>query len=118
MIVHRFRLWLANAVAPSGYSLRLDSQNEQRPGSVRYEHLTRLASVYGRYIDRSLMTVAKRVGVHNKTFVLLTQGRGCHFDTFVRAMAWFDANWPTDLEWPDDVPRRSSNASRRKGRAA
>lgn len=118
MIMHRFRLWLATAVAPSGYSLRSDSQTQQRPGSVRYEHLTQLATLYGHHIGRSLMTVAKRVGVHNKTFVLLRQGRGCHFDTFVQAMGWFDANWPGDLEWPADVPRPSEAAPRRKGRAA
>ncbi|MDO9639648.1 MAG: hypothetical protein Q7J44_14000 [Pseudotabrizicola sp.] len=51
------------------------------------------------------MTVAKRVGVHNRTFVLLGQGKGCHFDTFVQSMSWFAENWPADLEWPENVPR-------------
>ncbi|MBN2631592.1 MAG: hypothetical protein JXR75_13760 [Rhodobacteraceae bacterium] len=85
---------------------------------MEYEHLTHLASTYAAYIGRSLMTVAKRVGVHNKTFVLLGQGKGCHFDTFTNAMRWFDENWPADLEWPADVPRPSSAAAKRKRRAA
>lgn len=118
MNVRDFRLWLASVVAPSGYSLRLDSPHQRLSRGVQYEHLTQLANLYAHHVGRSLMTVAKRVGVHNKTFVLLKQGRGCHFDTFTRAVDWFDANWPADLEWPDDVPRQSSNATRRKGRAA
>lgn len=86
---------------------------------MQYEHLTKLASAYAAYADRSLLTVAKRVGVHNKTFVLLGQGRGCHFDTFSQAMHWFDQNWPADLEWPQDVPRASGAAApKRKRRAA
>lgn len=86
---------------------------------MQYEHLTKLASTYASHAGRSLMTVAKRVGVHNKTFVLLGQGRGCHFDTFTNAMRWFDENWPADLDWPQDVPRPSGAApSKRKRRAA
>ena len=86
---------------------------------MQYEHLIHLASAYAAYADRSLMTVAKRVGVHNKTFVLLGQGKGCHFDTFSHAMRWFDENWPTDLEWPQDVPRPSTVAApKRKRRVA
>lgn len=85
---------------------------------MRYEHLTILASLYAASINRSLMTVAARVGVHNRTFVLLSQGKGCHFDTFCQAMAWFDENWPADLDWPADVPRPSATIIKRKGRTA
>lgn len=86
---------------------------------MQYEHLIQLASAYAAFADRSLMTVAKRVGVHNKTFVLLKQGRGCHFDTFTHAMRWFDENWPVDLEWPQGVSRPSVEpSSKRKRRVA
>lgn len=86
---------------------------------MQYDHLTKLATTYADYANRSLMTVAKRVGVHNKTFVLLGQGRGCHVDTYLAAFAWFHENWPADLEWPADVPRLTSAAApKRKRRAA
>lgn len=26
-------------------------------------------------------------------------------NTFEKAMLWFSANWPLDLDWPADVPR-------------
>lgn len=85
---------------------------------MQYDYLTKLASTYAGYVKRSLMTVAKRAGVHNKTFVLLGQGKGCHVDTYQAAFRWFDANWPADLEWPTDVPRPSAQTPKRKRRAA
>lgn len=81
---------------------------------MQYEHLIQLALAYAAYADRSLTTVAKRAGVHNKTFTLLSQGKGCHFDTFTQAMGWFDRNWPTDLDWPADVPRPSTLPKRKR----
>lgn len=69
------------------------------------KHLSTLAGIYARHIDRSLFTVAARVGVHNKAFVHQRDGLGCHVDTYRRAMDWFSTNWPADLEWPPQVPR-------------
>ena len=31
--------------------------------------------------------------------------------TFEKAVAWFDANWPADLAWPEGVARPSAAAS-------
>lgn len=85
---------------------------------MEYEHLTQLANAYAAHINRSVMTVAKRVGVHNKFFSRLVEVGGCRVDTFNQAMGWFDENWPADLAWPADVPRPSAQASKRKRRAA
>lgn len=30
---------------------------------------------------------------------------GCHIRTAERLMRWFSDNWPSDLEWPRDIPR-------------
>lgn len=85
---------------------------------MQYEAPLILARAYSAHIDRGLFTVASRVGVHPKFFQRLAEGRGCHVDTFNRSMAWFDANWPADLEWPAGVPRPSAQTVKRKRRVA
>lgn len=86
--------------------------------NMEYAHLTLLANAYAAHIDRSLMTVAKRVGVHNKFFSRLAEVGGCRVDTFNQAMDWFCRNWPADLEWPEAVPRKLVKAITAKRRVA
>ena len=31
--------------------------------------------------------------------------KDCQTKTADRALQWFDQNWPSDLEWPADIPR-------------
>ncbi|MCW1934090.1 hypothetical protein [Pararhodobacter zhoushanensis] len=38
-------------------------------------------------------------------FSKLIAGGDCRTATAGRLMAWFDENWPADLEWPCDIPR-------------
>lgn len=33
-------------------------------------------------------------------------------DRFAVALGWFDRNWPSDLEWPADIPRPGCDAQR------
>lgn len=33
------------------------------------------------------------------------KGWDCRTRTASRVMAWFSDNWPSDLEWPRDIPR-------------
>jgi len=33
------------------------------------------------------------------------KGADCRTQTAAKLMVWFDANWPSDLEWPRDIPR-------------
>jgi hypothetical protein len=73
-----------------------------------------LAKTYAAHIDRSLYRVALRVGVHSKFFVLLDKGQGCNSRTVPTVMAWFDANWPADLDWPVSVPRPRPAQKRRR----
>jgi hypothetical protein len=65
-----------------------------------------LGSAYAAHIDRSLYTVAARIGVHPKLFERLRDGKGCHVDTYTEVLRWFDLHWPADLEWPEAVPRK------------
>jgi hypothetical protein len=72
---------------------------------MRYDALTSLATTYAAHIERSSFTVANRVGVHPKLFQRLQAGGGCRVDTYLAVMDWFAENWPSDLEWPEEVPR-------------
>jgi hypothetical protein len=85
---------------------------------MEYKHLTILANAYAAHTNRSLVTVAKRIGVHNKLFSRLVEVGGCRVDTFNQAMMWFDLNWPADLQWPEAVPRKRLKAIAARGSAA
>lgn len=41
-------------------------------------------------------------------FKKLIAGGDCRTTTAARVLAWFDENWPADLEWPQDIPRPQS----------
>lgn len=70
-----------------------------------FEHLNKLAQVYSAHEGRSLITTAKRVGLHSRVFTRLKNGLGCNVQTFNAAMKWFAESWPEDLEWPENIPR-------------
>jgi hypothetical protein len=79
-------------------------------------HLISLVDRLSAHIGRSEMTIAKRAGVHTRLVLRLRAGGGCNVGSFTKIMAWLDENWPSDLEWPTDVPRPSLKD--RKSRAA
>lgn len=72
---------------------------------MQYETLTQLCDTYAVHVGRSQFTIAARAGVHSHFFSRLREGAGCRVDTFNRVIAWFDQNWPCDLEWPRHIPR-------------
>lgn len=79
-------------------------------------HILTLVERLSAHLARSEMTLAKRAGVHSRLVMRLRAGEGCTVGTFTKMMGWLDANWPSDLEWPPEVPRPS--AKDRKVRAA
>ncbi len=82
------------------------------------KHLLLLAEIYAAHVNRSLFTLAGWVGVHNRTFLQLKETGRCRIDTFAKAFAWFDENWPSDLDWPEAVERPSARRPARRRRAA
>lgn len=40
---------------------------------------------------------------------LKENGADCRTKTAANLMAWFDATWPSDLEWPRAIPRPSKS---------
>ncbi len=68
------------------------------------KHLLILAETYAAHIGRGLFTVANRVGVHSRFFTRMAERGECRLSAYQHAFSWFDANWPSDLEWPREIP--------------
>lgn len=72
------------------------------------DSLIQLEDRYRRHVGGSGATLSNKItGTHARLFKRLRNGGGCSVRTFNLAMAWFDANWPDDLEWPRSIPRPS-----------
>lgn len=69
--------------------------------------LLKLADGYCAHVGRSEATISNQITSHARLFKRLRQGHGCTVQTFGAAVAWFDQNWPQDLEWPRQVVRPS-----------
>ncbi|AGH57968.1 hypothetical protein RHVG_00003 [Rhodovulum phage RS1] len=71
---------------------------------MEYNLLT-LAKLLREHTGRSLTTISKWSGVHNRLFSRLEAGAGCNSSTYERALSGLSEIWPVDLEWPRDIPR-------------
>lgn len=71
--------------------------------------LPKLGQIYGDHINRKLSTVSTRAANDGKLFKLINEGKaGCTVKRVNHILAWFDENWPADLEWPADIDRPST----------
>ena len=68
-------------------------------------NLYRLARKFADHRGLSLATVSNYVCGHARLFVRLEAGHSCTLRTYARAVQWFSDHWPTDLDWPADIPR-------------
>lgn len=64
-----------------------------------------LAESYAAHCGLTLSTVSTYAAKDGKYFRNLKEGAGCTLRKAADLLAWFDANWPRDLEWPRDIPR-------------
>lgn len=70
--------------------------------------LAKLGEVYGEHMSLKLSTVSTYAAHDGKWLTnLASEEAGCTLKKFNRVLAWFDANWPADLEWPRHIPRPS-----------
>jgi hypothetical protein len=76
------------------------------------EHIIRLAEAYASHQGLSLSTVSSYAANDGKLFPRMKKGAGCTVRRATALVAWFDTNWAVDLEWPSDIPRPSSKASK------
>lgn len=78
--------------------------------------LVRLASTLAKHRGCAVSTISTYAANDGKFFGRLSSGAGCTVLRAGRILAWFNENWPADLEWPRDIIRPSSQKT--KGRAA
>ena len=75
-------------------------------------HLVALAERYAQARSLELVTVARLAAGDWRFFERVNDGDSSFtvrkYDAIV---AWFSANWPADLAWPQDVPRPSHEAA-------
>ncbi|MDT8856467.1 hypothetical protein RNZ50_15845 [Paracoccaceae bacterium Fryx2] len=69
------------------------------------QNILSVAQAYAHHSGLKLSTVGAYAVNDGKFFVRLLGGGGCTLKTAARVMAWFSDNWPSDLEWPRDIPR-------------
>lgn len=74
---------------------------------LTYADLILLADHLKDILGRSEMTISLHAAGHKRFIQRLRDGKGCAHHTAIRALTWFDENWPEDLEWPAQVERPS-----------
>lgn len=69
-------------------------------------HLMRLAGTFSEATGVALATLGERAAGDWRFFTRVRDADlNFRVRTYDRAVAWFSANWPADLDWPVDVPR-------------
>jgi hypothetical protein len=68
-------------------------------------HLLAVAAAYCARTGLSRSRVSTLVFNHGQRLDLIDGGADLATRSYERAMLWFSANWPQDLEWPADVVR-------------
>lgn len=73
----------------------------------------KLAEVFTGHSGLTLSTVSTYAARDGKWLPALKAGTaGCTIRKAERVLSWFSDNWPSDLEWPRDIPRPSKPKSR------
>ena len=68
--------------------------------------LIRLAGLYADHMHLAVSTVSLRAARHGGLIAALASGdRNITVRRARRILQWFSDHWPTDLEWPADIPR-------------
>jgi hypothetical protein len=71
------------------------------------DRLLRLAEAYANARGLSLARVSTLAANDGKVLGRLQIGRDCTLSTYDQMLAWFSANWPAELAWPEGVERPS-----------
>jgi hypothetical protein len=68
-------------------------------------HLLILARSYADFLGKPLSTVSSRVFDDGKKLDAIAAGADLYSGRLNRAIQWFSDNWPSGLDWPNDVVR-------------
>ena len=72
--------------------------------------LITLGEAYAKHCGLKLSTVSTYAAGDGKFLGSLKGRAGCTLRRADTVIRWFSSNWPCDLEWPADIPRRSGNS--------
>lgn len=67
--------------------------------------IVRLAEAYAQHRGLKLSTVSTYAGNDGKWIDGLKAGASCTLRKAAAVTQWFADRWPSDLEWPRDIPR-------------
>lgn len=76
-----------------------------RVASRTTQALLALADAMAAHDGVSFQALSGRALGKGGFFARLGRGGDCETATAERVLTWFDANWPSDLEWPRHIPR-------------
>jgi len=77
----------------------------RQAGAVSKVALITLAETLATHQGVTHFAISMRALGKGDFFKKLMAGGDCRTATAARVVTWFDANWPSDLEWPADIPR-------------
>jgi hypothetical protein len=76
------------------------------------EQLLMVSDVYSTAQGLSRARVSTIVLNRGSTLGSIAEGRAdVTTATFEKAMLWFSSNWPTGIDWPQDIPRPMAEAA-------
>lgn len=70
-----------------------------------HTQLTTLCDAYASHMNLSHWRVSFLARGDGQFFKRLKDGCSCTVKTASAIFQWFADNWPSDLEWPRDIPR-------------
>lgn len=70
-----------------------------------YQHLLLLSDELSAHTGLAHATISNRAVGRATLFKRLRDRKGCTVDTAIQAFDWFSDNWPSDLDWPEGIPR-------------
>lgn len=71
------------------------------------DQLMTVADGYCAKVQRSRSRISTIIFGDGMRLDGVAQGKDIQTRSFERAMAWFSANWPADLDWPEGIERPS-----------
>lgn len=69
------------------------------------ESITRVAHAYANHRGLSIKTVSTYAANHGDFIGRLERGHDVTTRRAGRILQWFSDRWPSDLEWPAEIPR-------------
>lgn len=80
--------------------------------STAKNHILSLATRLGAHQGVTHWAISMRMVGKGDFLHRLEQGGDCRTKTYERAMEFFARTWPSDLQWPSDVPRPPSTTAK------